>query len=394
MDSIERGQVSGSAAEIYEEFFVPALFQEWGERVIRAAGVRAGEDVLDIACGTGVLARAAAECGASVVGLDVNDGMLAVAARKAPQIAWRQGRAEALPFDDASFDAVVSQFGLMFFEDRRTALQEMMRVLHPQGRLAVAVWDTLANTPGYAAMAALLRRLFGDQAANGLLAPYGLGDKAKLRALLAEAGIRDAEIETVAGTARFPSIEGWVFTDIKGWVLADTFDDEQFALLLGEAKRAPARFLMLLMLATAGLSAFLNHDIVCFVFAPVVAAALLKRRLNPVPFLIALAIASNIGAAATLVGNPQDMMIAPGRRAGLWALRVVVHRAGDVCAGLRLRDHLAAVAPSSGGHDDAAIRHRPSPNTPSTGRTRSRDWSSWRSSSDCSSRRCPRNSSP
>jgi Na+/H+ antiporter NhaD/arsenite permease-like protein len=72
----------------------------------------------------------------------------------------------------------------------------------------------------------------------------------------------------------------------------------------------PARFLLSLMLATAGLSAFLNHDIVCFVFAPIVGAALLKRHLNPVPFLIALAIASNIGAAATLVGNPQDMMIA------------------------------------------------------------------------------------
>ena len=72
----------------------------------------------------------------------------------------------------------------------------------------------------------------------------------------------------------------------------------------------PARFLMLLMLATAILSAFLNHDIVCFVFTPVVAMALLRRQLNPVPFLIAIAIASNIGAAATFVGNPQDMMIA------------------------------------------------------------------------------------
>ena len=72
----------------------------------------------------------------------------------------------------------------------------------------------------------------------------------------------------------------------------------------------PARFLLLLMLVTAGLSAFLNHDIVCFVFTPLVATALLRRKLNPVPFLIAVAIASNIGAAATLVGNPQGMMIA------------------------------------------------------------------------------------
>jgi len=71
----------------------------------------------------------------------------------------------------------------------------------------------------------------------------------------------------------------------------------------------PARFLLLLMVVVAALSAFLNHDIVCVVFTPIVGAALLRRRLNPVAFLVALAIASNIGAAATLVGNPQDMLI-------------------------------------------------------------------------------------
>jgi len=71
----------------------------------------------------------------------------------------------------------------------------------------------------------------------------------------------------------------------------------------------PAQFLFILMVVTAGLSAFLNHDIVCFVFTPIVGAALLRKRLNPIPFLIALAVASNVGAAATLIGNPQDMMI-------------------------------------------------------------------------------------
>ncbi|MGA2243467.1 MAG: SLC13 family permease [Verrucomicrobiota bacterium] len=71
----------------------------------------------------------------------------------------------------------------------------------------------------------------------------------------------------------------------------------------------PARFLFILMVVTGGLSAFLNHDIVCFVFTPIVATALLRQRLNPAPFLVALAIASNIGAAATLIGNAQDMLI-------------------------------------------------------------------------------------
>ncbi|MFN3407368.1 MAG: SLC13 family permease [Limisphaerales bacterium] len=96
----------------------------------------------------------------------------------------------------------------------------------------------------------------------------------------------------------------------------------------------PARFLLVLMLVTAGLSAFLNHDIVCFVFAPVVATALLRRQINPVPFLVALAISSNIGAAATLVGNPQNMMIAQVAGLGfgrytLWCLTPVVLALGS-----------------------------------------------------------------
>lgn len=111
----------------------------------------------------------------------------------------------------------------------------------------------------------------------------------------------------------------------------------------------PARFLMLLMLATAGLSAFLNHDIVCFVFAPIISTALLQRRLNPVPFLVALAIASNIGAAATLIGNPQDMMIAQIAKLSfgsyvLWCLAPVVFALGCAYAIIWLlsRQHLVS----------------------------------------------------
>ena len=240
METTDRGQVSRTAAEVYEEFFVPALFAEWGPRVAEAAQVQPGQRVLDVACGTGVLTRAVAErAGAtgSVVGLDVNAGMLAVAAQTSPHIEWRQAPAEALPFPDQSFDVVVSQFGLMFFEDRSAALQEMVRVLRPHGRLAIAVWDSLENTPGYAAMVELLQRLFGDEAANGLRNPYNLGDVATLRAVFRDAGLADARIHTLPGTARFPSIQSWVFTDIKGWTLADSIDDEQYARLLTAAEK-------------------------------------------------------------------------------------------------------------------------------------------------------------
>lgn len=245
MNESEQGQVTDSAAEIYEEFFVPALFQQWAGRVADAAGIQPGQRVLDVACGTGVLARAVADRtgpGGSVVGLDLNDGMVAVAKQKAPQIEWRQGRAESLPFGSGSFDAVVSQFGLMFFEDRRAALREMIRVLRPGGRMAVAVWDALGHSPGYAAMTELLQLLFGDSAADALRAPFVLGDPIVLRTLFDEAGLPDAELTTQDGVARFPSIRSWVFTEIKGWTLADRLDEAQFDLLLKEAERALRRF--------------------------------------------------------------------------------------------------------------------------------------------------------
>lgn len=241
MTDSERGQVNRSAAEVYEEFFVPALFEQWAARVADAAQIRAGQRVLDVACGTGVLARHVAErvgAGGSVAGVDINEGMLAVARRKAREVEWRNGAAEALPFPEASFDTVVCQFGLMFFADRRQAVTEMIRVLRPHGRLCVAVWDSLSTTPGYAAMTDLLQRLFGDRAADALRAPFTLGDKRTLGGLFSDARVGEIDIATHDGMARFPSIAAWVRTDVKGWTLADMIDDRQLALLLQEAEQA------------------------------------------------------------------------------------------------------------------------------------------------------------
>ncbi len=241
----DRGQVNRSAADIYEEFFVPALFGEWPPRVCDAAGIAPGQAVLDVACGTGVLACEAARRaapGGSVTGLDCNDGMLEVARRHDPEVDWVYGAAEDLPFDDAGFDVVVSQFGLMFFDDRAKALSEMWRVLKPGGRLAVAVWDGQGNTPGYRAMTSLLRELFGDEAADALHAPYCLGDTGQLAGLFRDAGIDGAKIETVPGRAAFPSIDAWVHTDIRGWTLADMIDDDQYERLRREARGALKRF--------------------------------------------------------------------------------------------------------------------------------------------------------
>lgn len=244
-EEARHGQVTGSAAEIYEAYFVPALFQEWAHRVVAAAQVRPGQRVLDVGCGTGVLAREVARRtgpDGSVVGLDANEDMLAVAATRYAGVDWRLGSAEALPFESASFDAVVSQFMLMFVPEPAAAVAEMKRVSKPRGRVAFAVWDTLGNTPAYAAVRDLLHDLFGDAAAAAMEPPFALGDVTLLRSICAEAGLDRPRIETQAATAAFPSIRSWMHTEIRGWTLADSIDDEGFEVLAGAAETELERF--------------------------------------------------------------------------------------------------------------------------------------------------------
>lgn len=241
IDDAERGQVTGSAAEVYEELFVPALFGQWAPVLLEAVGLRPGDRVLDVGCGTGVVAREARRRGGRVTGVDVNEGMLAVARRADPAVDWRSGAAEDLPFAAGSFDRVTCSFALMFLADRRAALAEVRRVLVPGGAVAVATWADADRSPGYAAMIGLLDRLFGREAGDALRAPFRLGDPAELAAVVAPA-FPDVVVEERAGEARFPSLDGWVRTDIKGWTLADMIDDDGLERLLAEARTELAGF--------------------------------------------------------------------------------------------------------------------------------------------------------
>ena len=235
----DRGQVTESAAELYDAFFVPALFQAWAPRVLEAARISSGMSVLDVACGSGVLAISARQAvgqDGRVVGVDLNDGMLEVARRKSASVDWIKADAESLPFGSASFDAVVSQFGLMFFVDRHRALREMWRVLRPGGRLVVAVWDSLDRTPGYRDLTALIGRLLGEEIANLLRAPYALGDADLLGALVEDAVGRRPKVRAVSGAARYPSIRDWMHVDVRAWTLSDLIDDAQFEALVDSAE--------------------------------------------------------------------------------------------------------------------------------------------------------------
>lgn len=235
------------AAWAYEGLHVEALFRQWTTPVLAAAAVSTGDRVLDVACGTGVLARAAVSAvgpDGAVNGLDIGPGMLAVAEELEPRVRWVEGDAGALPFDDDEFDAVVCQFGLMFFPDRVQAIREMLRCVRPGGRVAVAVWETLDRSEVYPLTVDLLRRRAGDAAADALRAPFVLGNTDELRSLFEEAGVARVAIDTQHGTARFPSVRSMVEADLRGWlpVMGVQLDESGIEQILGEAEELLARF--------------------------------------------------------------------------------------------------------------------------------------------------------
>ncbi len=165
MSQPERWQLGGSAPETYERYLVPAIFEPWALLLLEQAMLRPGERVLDVACGTGVVARLAAPhvgTNGQVVGLDLNPGMLAVArSLPVPQgsiIDWREGDAGSLPFAGGGFDVVFCQFGFQYFPDRQQASREVFRVLGSHGRLLASVWRALDHSPGFAAMVTALER--------------------------------------------------------------------------------------------------------------------------------------------------------------------------------------------------------------------------------------------
>jgi SAM-dependent methyltransferase len=246
-DFRESEHVLRGAAELYERHLVPALFHGWTGCVLNAIGMQKWTRLVDVACGTGVLARAAARrVGPKglVVGVDPNRGMLEVARNRAhvhdrtsTGVTWLEARAGVMPFLDETFDAVACQFGLMYFEDKVAAIREMLRILRPGGRLALTVWDALEVCPGFRAEAQLLSRFVGPELAGESWTPFSLGDPNVLRRLFKAAGIKRPSITTHIGQARFPSIRHWIYSQVKGGSLATKIRDWKFADLLDEADR-------------------------------------------------------------------------------------------------------------------------------------------------------------
>ena len=238
---VETFQISDEAAEFYEAKFVPSIFAGWAERLVDAADVRPGASVLDVACGTGIVARRARdrmEGQCTVTGLDLNEAMLTVARRVARGIEWRQGDAAALPFADGSFDVVLCQAALMFFPDRTGALAEMRRVLAPGGTVAVAVPGRLEASTAYARFVEVTVRHAGPEAHDLLAGYFALGDLDHLRSLFEAAGLPVTATSSRVGTATFDSADDFVATEISASPLGERITPEVYDLILADMRPA------------------------------------------------------------------------------------------------------------------------------------------------------------
>jgi ubiquinone/menaquinone biosynthesis C-methylase UbiE len=197
---------------------VPTLFAPWAALLVQSANPQPGEHVLDVACGTGVVARHIAPrvgSNGKVSGLDLNPHMLTVARTAAEReglaIEWHEGQAEKLAFPDNSFDLVLCQFALMFFADRHAALTEMHRVLTQDGRVWLNGWQGLDRHPFYQALHHVIHQRL---AVSGVQDIFSLDNADELATLLTSAGFQHVKIEPVSMTARFPDPAGFLAGEI------------------------------------------------------------------------------------------------------------------------------------------------------------------------------------
>lgn len=202
-----------SPAAFYESYLVRYQFKPWSLDLLERARPQPGERVLDLACGTGAVAREAVKRvspSGSVVGVDVSPDMLRVAHEVVGtdngRIEWQQASAESLPLPDASFDLALCQQGVQFFPDKQGALRELRRVLKPGGRVALSVWRGIEHNP----VPEALSRAANGRLGAAILFTFGLAENGALARMLEEAGFDGVSVEAVEKTIRFPSADEFV----------------------------------------------------------------------------------------------------------------------------------------------------------------------------------------
>jgi ubiquinone/menaquinone biosynthesis C-methylase UbiE len=245
MTSTDTFQISLETAETYEAAFVPSLFAHLAPHLVDAAEVTAGDRVLDVACGTGIVARTAAERAGPaghVIGLDLNEAMLTVARRVRPDLDWRQGDAASLPFPDDAFHAVLCQSGLMFVPDPAVAVREMARVVRPGGRVAAQVWSSLDRQTAIQPLADAVARHAGPDAVGLVSTYFRLGNREQFAGRFTEAGLRVTDVRTLPVTVRAPSVDAYITTEVESTPLIDRISEAVYRRIREEARAGLVRY--------------------------------------------------------------------------------------------------------------------------------------------------------
>jgi SAM-dependent methyltransferase len=200
---------SGSIPELYESHLVPLIFEAYAQDLARRVAGEPGSRVLEIAAGTGVVTRALADAlepGVSIVATDLNQTMLdhAATVRADENVQWRQADALSLPFEDASFDAIVCQFGVMFFPDRAKAYSEALRVLKPEGRFLFSTWDQIAENEFADSVTESLTGVFPDDPPLFLArTPHGYSNIDQIASELKDGGFTATpDVDTIAARSK------------------------------------------------------------------------------------------------------------------------------------------------------------------------------------------------
>jgi SAM-dependent methyltransferase len=204
--------------EGYEKGLVPTLMIPCAREALARLQLPSDARVLDVAAGTGALAR---QIAGRVVAVDAWDDMMPGGRKAAPRAAWVVGDMERLPVRDASFGAALCQHGLAFAEDPVGALREMRRSVRPGGLVAVVLWTALARCPGFEALGAAVERALGEERGLTLRFPHALETEAGLRGLLAEAGLRSIHLDRLRIEARFRDASHFVHAYVEGSYLVE-----------------------------------------------------------------------------------------------------------------------------------------------------------------------------
>jgi ubiquinone/menaquinone biosynthesis C-methylase UbiE len=201
----------------YERYIVQAWMGAWAQTLVETACLRKNEQILDIGCGTGIVARKAAALvgnGKNVIGLDISEGMIRSARTLAEReglygIEWRQGDAASMPFDDEKFEVVLCQQGLQFCSDPSAVLREIFRVMREDGRLAISLWRELKRQPYFMAIAKIYESFFKKEATM-VHKSFPSSSRERLRKLIIDAGFRNIHIGLEVKMARFSPVEDFI----------------------------------------------------------------------------------------------------------------------------------------------------------------------------------------